>query len=235
MRVLDCRGADWRGQWVDHCVDGVGDLLQADVNDQPTITVPGTWGTPDYYFLSAHDDHLYNANVDPLSTEVGSLLLAFVPKDDANQQTVFCLSEDGNANGEVLGLQFRGDVAGDPLEWNGRTGGATNLELRFPSAGVRVPHVVWLTSDGSTLRAYVNGQEQTVTANTGANTGQWFADYPDVDAVVAGAIRRAAVEEEMDMLMPVLVAYDRQVSYLDIQKQYQMGFGLRGPRWLPER
>lgn len=211
-------------------------LFQPTVADQPSIpSPPGTWGTPDYNFVRAEDDHLNTFQTQPLKTQAGSLMLAFVPRNVADQQMLFCLSTEGDANGDVLGLALRGDVANDPFEWSGRTGGAADLELRFPSLGLNIPHVVWITSDGTTLRAYVNGQEQVVTAVTGANTGQWFADYASTTVAVAGAIREAVVAEEADMMTPVLMAYDREVSYLDIQRQWAAGWGPRGPRLIFER
>jgi len=215
----------------------ISGFFQPTAADQPNIIAPGTWNTPDYNFILAEDDHLLSFQSYPLKTSAGSLMIAFVPDDFTNQQTLFGMAEYGNAVWQSLGVQIRGDIANDPIELLGYTVGAADLRLSIPFGAARlgVPSILWFTSDGTTVRAYLDGREQVVTPVLGANTGQWFASYPLCNVACVGAMVRDAIAEEFDGRSSVIQAYDRQVAYVDIQRQWQQGWGERGPRLIFER
>src|SRR3990167_2241939 len=54
-------------------------------------------------------------------------------------------------------------------------------------------HYIVLTSDGLTIRLYVDGIEKTLIMTTGTNSGQWFASATDADICVLGATVRNSV------------------------------------------
>ena len=211
--------------------------FQPTAADQPAIYAPGSWPTPENNFILAEDDHLYANQVQPLLTQAGSIMVAFIPEDFTNQQTLFGLSQEGAAVWHSLAIQLRGDVANDPIELIGYTAGAADLRLSIPfgAGNLGVPSILWLTSDGTTVRGYLNGREQVVTADLGANTGQWFADYPLSTVACIGGMRRDAIIEELDGRIAVVQAFDREVAYIDIQRQWAQGWGQRGPRLLFDR
>jgi len=204
---------------------------QITAGDQPNILPGGMWGRPEYNFVLAEEDHLFAYQTYPLMTTTGSLMVAFTPEDMTNQQNLFGVSEDGNAVWTSLGIQIRGDIANDPIELLGMGGGVTDLRLSIPfgAARLNVPSIVWFTSDGTTVRGYLDGREQVVTTVLGANTGQWWASYPASTVFNIGAERHALIENEYDGRMTKVLAYDRAVNYLEIQKHFALG-----GRWYPE-
>ena len=209
----------------------VSGFFQPTAANQPNI-VGGPWNCPSYNFDRAQTDHLYTNQVVPLKTQAGSLMVAFVPDDFTNQQTLFGLSQEGAVVWHGLAVQLRGDIANDPIELLGYTAGAADLRLSIPYGAGRagVPSILWFTSDGTTVRAVLDGRPQTVTPILGANTGQWFADYPLSTVACVGAMRRDTVVEPLEGRIAVVQAFDREVALIDIQRQWQAGWGPRGPR-----
>lgn len=205
-------------------------FFQPTAGNQPNI-VQGPWNCPAYNFNLAQQDHLYTHQVVPLKTAAGSLMIAFVPDDMAAQQTLFGLSHEGAVVWHSLELQTRGDIVNDPIELIGYTAGAADLRLSVPFGAGRlgVPTILWLRSDGTTVSAVIDGREQVVTPIIGANTGQWFASYPLTNVACIGAMRRDIINEEFDGRIAVVQAFDRCVPLIDIQRQWQAGWGPRGP------
>jgi len=211
----------------------LGSMFQYLAANQTSIE-RGPWDTPVYRFVRANDDHFASFQAQPFKTETGSIILTFTPQDMTNQQMLFGLTEDGNANGHELGIQLRGDLAGDPIEWHGRSAGAADLRLQIPFGAGRLnqPCIVAFTSNGTRIRGFVNGEEQVVTAVLGANTGQWFADYANSNVVVWGVTRAAALSEGLQGTSGHVVAYDREIVPMQMQQIQGRGGDLR---WLPKK
>jgi len=213
-------------------------LFQPTVANQPNdIKAPGMWDMPDYEFIAANNEHLCSFQYRPLFTAEGTLLINFTPHDLTNQQELFGLTEEGAANEDELMVQIRGDLVGDPIELHGVIGGGVDLRLQIPFGGApNVPVQLGISSDGSTVRAVLNGIEQVVTPIVGANTGQWFASYPNVNVVCLGDTRSAAgAYNPFDGYVQSVIGYDRGMSVLEMQQVHSSGFGPGGPRWLPKR
>jgi len=209
----------------------IATVTQATAGNRPNIITPGMWHRPEYNFVRTESDHLLSYQIAPLLTEEGSVMIAFTPEDVANSQNLFGISDDGNAVWTSLGLQLRGDIANDPLELIGYDGGVADLRLSIPFGAGRlnVPSVIWFTSDGSTVRGYVDGREQVVTPVLGANTGQWWISYPNANVCNIGAERHDIISNTFDGRIAKILNYDRAVNYLEIQKH----FAANG-RWYPK-
>lgn len=212
-------------------------LFQPTAANQPDILVPGTWGKPDYRFAMANNDHLYSFQATPLKTEEGTVLIDFVPQDMANEQLLYGITEEGSALEDELIIALRGDIVGDAIELMRRTDGATDLRLSIPFGAGRlnVPSRVAFTSDGTTVRGFLDGEEQVVSAVVGANTGQWFDSAEDADVVCVGKLRSAAAIGDLSGLVSEIVVYDRALAPIEIQQWVASGKGPRGARRMPER
>lgn len=77
-----------------------------------------------------------------------------------------------------------------------------------------------VTSDSSTLRAYLDGIEESLTFITGSNTGQWMATATDADTFSIGAIKRATPVLETKGIIGEVRVYSRALKASEIQHNY---------------
>jgi hypothetical protein len=78
---------------------------------------------------------------------------------------------------------------------------------------------VALTSDGSTIAMYVNGEALTITASGGSNGGDWLGDTSARDNFTLGAMKQAAVSTYLEGSLDDVRYYsecltDDQIAYL---------------------
>jgi len=211
-------------------------LFQPTVANQPVIYTPGSFGSSEYSFDGAPDpnsDCFVSHQIVPLKTAQGTIIVWFTPGDMQDQQTIFGISELGSAAEDELAIHLRGDIANDPIEWHCRLGGAVDFRLQIPFGVVyrNVPTMVWFTSDGSTIRGGINGEEAVVSPVVGANSGQWFDHAVSANVICAGASplntyqniyigKESKVIVRDDCLAPIQIAKLAQSSALAWSRQY---------------
>jgi hypothetical protein len=88
------------------------------------------------------------------------------------------------------------------------------------------------TSNGSTIVAYVNGIQQTLTETSGSNSGDWFGDTADRDNLVIGALYRDTVSGYFDGVIDDVRVYSEtltpdQVKYLATMTGTPEGYNTR--------
>lgn len=207
-------------------------LMQATAGNQPPIT-----NGPEYGFTFAALRNLLTFQVYPLMTTRGTIIACYKPEDFTNEGAIIGVSQEGAAVPDNLMLETRGDIANDPLELLGASGGVTNLRLQHALGVVNgyARHCSAWTSDATTVRAYFDGVSQTVAVPVGANAGQWFASYPLANVFVIGSKRNAAVSSGFGGKGIKFLAYDREVVGTDISKIASRGNNADGtPRWYPQ-
>jgi len=199
-------------------------LFQPTAANRPAIpSGPGPWGPPCYSYDGAADpnsDCLVSFQALPIKTAQGTVIVWFTPEDMVNQQTIFGISEYGSAAEDELAIHLRGDIANDPIEWHCRLGGAVDFRLQIPFGATYfgVPTMVWFTSDGSTVRGGVNGEESVVAAAVGANNGQWFDHATDANVICAGASPLNTYQNMYKGRESKVVALDEPLSPLEIAR-----------------
>jgi hypothetical protein len=207
----------------------LGPLCQVTAANQPTIL---RFTRDEYAFDGlVNSRHFRSYQIYPVMGRTGTILAWFRPEDFLNQQSIIGVFQDG-VNNDGISLQIRGDVANDPVELVGRTGGAANLRLAHPFAATAYGgrHFLAVTSDGLAVRMYWNGVVQTITATLGANTGQWTATYPASTQIVVGVTRGAAVTEAYGGKIIKLVMYDRELLPPEIDALMRYGWWRALPR-----
>jgi hypothetical protein len=84
-------------------------------------------------------------------------------------------------------------------------------------------HIV-MTSDGSTLRCYIDGQLTALNNTTGTNTGQWFSYVALRDNVTIGAlVRSSTAYTTANTDVDEVRYYNRALSADEIKQLYRMG------------
>lgn len=209
-------------------------LMQATAGNQPPIT---NSGGPEYGFTWAASRNLFTYQIVPFKTTTGTIIACYKPEDFANECAIMGVSQDGAAVPDDLMIETRGDIALDPLELMGDSGGVTNFRLQHALGAVNgyARHCSAWTSDGTLVRAYFDGKLQTLLTPVGANTGQWFASYPLSTVFVVGAKRNAAVTSGFGGKGVKFLAYDREVVGVELAQMNARGYKADGsPRWYPQ-
>ena len=198
--------------------------------NQPTLA---NYVQTEYGFNWATMLHFWTFQVLPLLTAKGTVLCWFRPTDFTNQQLLYGVNANPATIGSI-GLQVRGDIANDPLEWYGRdAGGFVNNRLGHPLglASYGSEQFSALTSDAVTVRAYLNGVRQTLAVTLGGNNGQWFSTPVGARIFEIGALRTSPIlSEGYGGFMRKMVIFDRQLSDQEISDVAKAGL-----RALPQR
>ena len=75
-----------------------------------------------------------------------------------------------------------------------------------------------MRSDGSAYKASVNGADETLTVNTGANNGDWFGDVALRDVVDIGMLARNSPNYFWDGYIADVLIYDRELNDIELGK-----------------
>jgi len=135
-------------------------------------------------------------------------------KFDNNTQSAmpFSISVDGATDDEFQ-IAYRGDVS-DEFRIILVVNGSTTLDLRSPNNTITDTnwHHLVLTSDGSTIKLYIDSVDRTLTASTGTNTGQWFSDATQADVCTIGALQRASNSDFIDGKIDEIRVYSSNLT-----------------------
>ncbi|MBW3015450.1 LamG domain-containing protein, partial [Candidatus Woesearchaeota archaeon] len=103
--------------------------------------------------------------------------------------------------------------------------GAIQARLRTPNNVFEINkwHHFVATSDGSTVKAYVDGQEVTLTEQIGSNAGQWFGDATDASYFTIGGVKRATLAADWNGSIDEVAVWDRALSAEEILDIYKRG------------
>lgn len=71
-------------------------------------------------------------------------------------------------------------------------------------------------SDGADYIFRVNGVNQSLTANSGSNTGDWFADTPERDNLSVGAGKHTSVAGAANIKIAEIIVYGSQLTGTDL-------------------
>jgi hypothetical protein len=80
-------------------------------------------------------------------------------------------------------------------------------------------HVV-ITSDGSAIKMYVNGNLETLTVASGTNTGRWFGDLASADNLTIGVTKRNTLAAYFPGNIDDLAIFSRALTATEISNLY---------------
>lgn len=141
------------------------------------------------------DDNIYKSSPSFIDDTQGTVEAWVKFTDLAQSHAVVNVNVEGASDDEYLFMYYRGSGENYVIRIYLGINGTTTMYAKTRDNIITTTdwHYWVVTSDGSTLRAYLDGQEETLTFTTGSNTGQWFDDATDADVFTLGALRRAAI------------------------------------------
>jgi len=154
--------------------------------------IPGKSGT--MLDFDGTDDYVSKASPSFVDDTQGAVSLWVKIDNLAAIQTIWAINEDGAASGDHFSLFFRGDsnkMLDVYLDINGTT--VMRLNTAVNAINDNNLHYIVVTSDGSTIKLYVDSVELTLTAATGSNSGQWFANATDANQFNVGVYKYSSL------------------------------------------
>jgi len=210
-------------------------LFQPTAGNMPTIPTTGLRrGMMAYDFDGAADpnsDHLTSFQLQPLKTQSGSLLMWLTPDNVTLDAAILSSSVYGATDDEFFPYILNNNLEiflrlNGAISWRGRSAAAV---FDF----INKPYFISVTSDGSLTRAYLGGTSITLNNVTGVNSGQWFGDATDSNAISMAVIARAALTAPFNGKQQKLAIYDRPLPQYILQRINASRCDANGPLWLP--
>ncbi|TAN40440.1 MAG: LamG domain-containing protein [Nitrospirae bacterium] len=84
-------------------------------------------------------------------------------------------------------------------------------------------HLISATSDGSTFKVYIDGVLQSLTINSGSNTGQWFDDAIDANTFTMGRLEYDSPIQYFNGSIDDARVYNRALSAAEVKNLYNAG------------
>jgi hypothetical protein len=182
---------------------------------------------PEYDFDGAaapNSDHLFTTNFTEIKATIGTMILWFSPDTFTTDQALVWSGVNGATDDEFY-LVFEGTVANDPLSIVLMDAGVVTYQGRFAASLINSQqNCVAIYSDGTALRAQVNGQISAITDIVGANAGQWFASATSSNRLAVGAAMRAALALPYDGKMQKLYFDAAAMTTGEIAKAARLGY-----------
>ena len=188
-----------------------------------THFVPGKFGSA--LDFDGTGDYVEKSNPSFKDATRGSISLWFRLGNvgDASSEVLLSLSNAGSADDEFT-IQWIGGVSDFIRLYMTLNGTAV---LRLETSGTITDsnwHHYAITSDGSTVKAYIDGSIQILTETIGSNTGQWFADATDADTLSMGIVQRNVNLGDFTGQIDHTMFYNRALSASEIALLYQEPF-----------
>jgi len=216
------------------CNDNAANTTVADASGTDTATLAGGDNTSakseagkinSALHFNGSDDYFYVASPSFIDHQSGSIVFWMKTDNIAGRQMVVCASKDGATDDELI-IQYRGDAA-DEFELLLTINGVSAWQAQTANGMISDTnwHHIAMTSDGSTVKFYVDSTLKTLTDDIGANAGQWFGDATDANIFSVGCLKRAAVTLPFDGLVDDVRIFDQALTTNQIQGIYNSGNG----------
>ena len=184
-------------------------------------TVTGAVWRPNGRYFDGVDDYIQISNP-PVTTNQQGTISVWLNKDATSRQCFMCYGKPDTAS--IDAMRFYID-ANDDVYYDVYQSGVNTMCLDSADNVITSGrwHLVTFTSDGSTIKAYVDGVEKALTASVGTNTGLWFADVqvePADTIVFGGYYRLGALVEDYAGYIGEIRVYRRALTPQEVEHNY---------------
>lgn len=168
--------------------------------------------------LDGSDDYITKDSPSFINAQSGSMSFWY-RNEDTGVSIIVSVSVAGSNDDEI---HLYADGANERVSYALRVNGTTQLLTRG-EVGECTNNTwcfVFFTSDGSIVKHYINGIEQTLTDGIGTNAGQWFGDAVDADNFTVGGVRRATLDSSFQGMVGGIKIYNRVLSAAEVKQSY---------------
>lgn len=164
------------------------DFIQATSANRPLYDASVINGKPGIRF-NGLTSLLVKASAFLTGTE-GTVIMVYRLDAVPNSYQVGLSSSDEALDTKFIQFYGRGNTVDNHIGMNQNDAGTTDFLDGSTVVNVDTNYVAVFQSNGSTITARLNGVAQTLTADIGANNGDWFSDTSARDNTVIGAVKR---------------------------------------------
>jgi lysophospholipase L1-like esterase len=216
--VLSAAGQAQNGQAVTSWVDRIaGSISFAEVSGSgPTLKTDGPNSTR-YLRDDGAAKYLRYAASSALNHSAGDIFIVARPRSVTGLQCLFASADEASTS-RSLSVLFN-NLAFECSQNNAGTADRLAGEDRGPLDGFCLLNV---RSDGSETFIAVNGFDQDLTASTGSNAGDWFAETSARDNVTLFALRTSAIGNYFNGDIAEVIVTNAHLS--DVERSYFLAY-----------
>jgi sulfur carrier protein ThiS len=181
------------GAWLNAGVQGSGADWSRSSDDLTAVGSP-TYRAVAGVTLDGSSQYLRRAEADWNDDEVGTITALVRTDAIGAAQTIFASADEAT---DVRYLKLSINASGK-LELSQRNNDTADVVEGDSVLVADTWYHVAATVDASGWHLYIDGVEETLTATSGTNSGDWLADTDDRDNVLVGALRRTGVTEYLN-------------------------------------
>lgn len=186
-----------------------------------TLTNTPTWqknnfnGTYYLDFSSASSEYVDVGNDISESDNVGTILAWIKVNDATNVNPIYV--QTVTVGGDLISFQ----QYNESLYYQFFTGGTNTPLLHGGTILDDTWHFVAVTSNGSALSLYIDGESQSITVDAGSNDGKWFNDLTGTHDCYIGRKTYSGGSNYFDGSIDLLMRFSRTLSEEEIKDIYR--------------
>ena len=157
-------------------------LSQTTAGDRPTLS--GTGSASKVTFVRSSGDYLFKTSALTPNRTAGEIWAVFTLASStaSADMTIMSMSNQTVSNRWWTIYVYQGNVK---IYWQ-NAGTADELTAAGTTINTGETYIIHAMSNGLTTRLWINNVEQTLTATTGANSGNWWGDVSSINRTVIG-------------------------------------------------
>jgi len=181
---------------------------QATTSKRPTYTASAINAKPGITFDGTDD--LLRASSAFLTGTAGTIFIVFSATSNADDDYMFSSSD------EALATKFLaiGQQSAEYGITQNEAGTADTVD--GDTATTTADTILMVSSSGTAYAIRVNGNDETESADSGSNSGDWFDDTSALDNVVIGAMKTTSEGNHYPGVIAEILVYDSELSAGDI-------------------
>lgn len=193
---------------------GAYEFAQATASKRPLYKASAINSQPGILFDGV-DDLLVCASA-LLTGTSGSVIVVYRLTAVPNSYQTILASSDEAADTRYMEFIARGNTANPHAMIEQRNADTADTLDGDTTVNVDTDYAVMFWSDGSAVSAMVNAVAQTLTADAGANSGDWWDDATAKDNVSVGGIKRSSESLHMTGYVAEVIVYSAVPSDTDL-------------------
>lgn len=198
--------------WVDKSRNG-RNMTQATEGSKPTYTYNGTVlvGSNTYRPVVQFAGGTHLSSTTLLTGTSGTVIAAFNISSLTGFQALLSAADEADAD-HYVSMSPYFHATGPKVAVMQKNGDTTDWVLGSTETLAATPYIMVWQSSGTAYALRVNGTDQTESAASGTNSGDWWDDVTGVDNITVGATKKNSVTDVLTAYVGEVIVYDSALS-----------------------